>query len=404
MASAPPRPPITPPVSASPSAPPSISPSATPTPTPSATPAAISEEALRIGGAPLEEMRHVIAATSLAERIDAERSLAAAERDLLIARMEKLRGEQAAATARSAEIAARLDEQRAVLERLLQQTYRVSQTSPLQALLQRWSVIDVVVHVDQMATLSEKQRETVEMIRSLEAEAQRVADKLAREEGELTSLSEAVAAKDATLAQLAARADRLVAAAARGPRAVSDAEIDLLRSLADDAAREHQAEDDAIAAIASASGVTLPTVERWQWPAAGIVSQGFGPTALEIEPAVTYRGTTYPHFHDAIDVAAPLGSPVRAAARGRVAFVGHLSGGAEVVILAHADGLITLYAHLDDTLAPPPVKVGDVVEAGQRIGAIGLTGVTTGPHLHFAVRRGSEAVDPLSVLPAEQPS
>ena len=359
---------------------------------------------MRAKGAPLEELRHVIAATSLAERIDAERSLAAAERELLLGRMEKLRSDRAAAAVRAADLARRLDEQRAVLDRLIQQTYRVSQTSPLQILLQRWSVVDVVVHVDQMATLSEKQRETVDLIHALESEAGRVADDLARQQDEIVTLSDAVAAKDATLAQLAARAERLVAAAARGPRAVSDAEIEVLRGLADDAAREHAAADAAIAEIARAAGVSLPVAVRWQWPADGVVSQGFGPTALDLEPAATYRGTTYPHFHDAIDIAAPLGSAVRAAAAGRVAFVGHIAGGAEVVILAHADGLITLYAHLDDTLAPPPVKVGDVVEAGQRIGSIGLTGVTTGPHLHFAVRRGSDVLDPRSLLPSERPS
>ena len=346
-------------------------------------------------------MRHVIAATSLAERIDAERTLAAAERDLLLARMRRLRSDQAAANLRAADLGRRVEEHRALLERLVQQTYRVSQTSPLQVLLQRWSVVDLVVHVDQMATLSEKQRETVDTIHSLETEARAVADDLAREEDEIASLSDAVAAKDATLAQLSARADRLIGAAARGPQAVSDAEIEFLRSLADDAAKEHQAEDAVIARIAQASGVTLPGIERWQWPLAGAVSQPFGPTTLDLEPAVTYRGTTYPHFHDAIDIAAPLGSAVTAAARGRVAFVGHIAGGAEVVVLAHADGLVTLYAHLDDTVAPPPVKLGDVVEAGQRIGAVGLTGITTGPHLHFAVRRATEPLDPRSLLPGE---
>ena len=346
-------------------------------------------------------MRHVIAATSLAERIDAERALAAAERDLLVARMDRMRAERAEAAARAADLAQRLNEQRALLDRLLTQTYKASRTSPLQILLQHWSVVDVVIHVDELATLSEQQRATVETIHSLDAQAHATADALARQQDELSALADAVAAKDAVLAELATRADRLVAAAARGPQAVSDAQIDVLRALADDASREHEAEEQAIREIARTSGVTLPGIDRWQWPVAGSVSQGFGPTMLELEPAVSYRGTTYAHFHDAIDIAAPLGTPVKAAARGRVAFVGHLAGGAEVVIVAHADGMVTLYAHLDDTISPPPVKAGDTVEAGQRIGTVGLTGVTTGPHLHFSVHRGTDLVDPRSVLPAE---
>ena len=176
----------------------------------------------------------------------------------------------------------------------------------------------------------------------------------------------------------------------------------MLRGLADDAGREHAAEDAVVAEIARQSGQALPTLDRWMWPADGVVSQGFGPSELALEPAVTYRGVTYPHFHDGIDIAAPLGAPVVAGARGRVAFVGHIAGGAMVVILAHEDGLVSLYAHLDDTLAPPPVRVGDIVEAGQRIGSIGLTGITTGPHLHLTVRHGAEAIDPRSVLPTER--
>ena len=110
------------------------------------------------------------------------------------------------------------------------------------------------------------------------------------------------------------------------------------------------------------------------------MSQPFGPSALTLEPPRAYPGVTYPYFHDGIDIAAPPGAPVFAAA-GRVAFVGHLPDGAEIVLIAHDGGFFTLYAHLDDTHAPPPVKVGDAVRAGDPIGWIGLTGITTGAHL-----------------------
>lgn len=154
--------------------------------------------------------------------------------------------------------------------------------------------------------------------------------------------------------------------------------------------------------MARRAGISLPAIDRWVWPTDGVVSQPFGPSTLSLEPPVTYHGVPYPHFHDAIDVAAPLGSAVVAAARGRVAFVGHVSGGAMIVILAHQDGLVSPYVHLDDAVSPPPVHGGDVVEAGQRIGSVGLTGVTTGPHLHFVVRRGDEPIDPRAVLPSER--
>lgn len=148
-------------------------------------------------------------------------------------------------------------------------------------------------------------------------------------------------------------------------------------------------------------GVQLAPIALWAWPIAGKadVSQGWGPTIVDLEPSMTYRGTTFPHFHDAIDIAAPMGSSVLAATAGKVTFVGHFTDGAMVVKVESTDGLTELYAHLDDVRWPPSVRVGDAVTPGERIGSIGMTGMTTGPHLHFAVDRGTTPVDPLDLLP-----
>jgi murein DD-endopeptidase MepM/ murein hydrolase activator NlpD len=346
-------------------------------------------------------MRRVIAATSLAERVDAQRRLAQAELEFLETRVAQLHLEIELTVLRSVETKARADERRAVLERLIAQTYRVSRTSALEVLLRSGSVVEVVVHLDGLATLSEQERQVVEELRALEAELERQRTTLTQQETELSRLAEAVAAKEAALAELSTRAEKLAAAAADGARAVSDAEISHLRGIAEANAKESEAEAALIAEIARQAGVELPTADRWVWPLDGRVSQEFGPSGLTLEPPRAYGGITYPHFHDGLDIAAPLGTPVRAAARGRVAFVGHIAGGAMVVVIAHEDGMVTLYGHLDDTSAPPPVAAGDIVEAGERIGAVGLTGMTTGPHLHFIVSRGEEPIDPRIVLPTE---
>jgi murein DD-endopeptidase MepM/ murein hydrolase activator NlpD len=136
----------------------------------------------------------------------------------------------------------------------------------------------------------------------------------------------------------------------------------------------------------------------WRSPAHGELTQEFGPTPFWFEPAREYKGVFYPHFHEGIDIAAPMYSPVAAAAPGRVVWVGHLPDGAMVVLIAHVGGLVSLYAHLDDRVAPPRVAAGDQVQGGQIIGAIGLTGMTTGPHLHFVVWRDGELIDPLSLV------
>ena len=145
------------------------------------------------------------------------------------------------------------------------------------------------------------------------------------------------------------------------------------------------------AAIAQTNGA-------WVIPVQGELTQEFGPTPFWFEPARTYRGVYYANFHEGIDIATAMYSPVVAAAPGRVVWVGHLPDGAMVVLIAHTGGLVSLYAHLDDRIAPPRVKAGDEVQQGQIIGAIGMTGMTTGPHVHFVVWRDGELIDPLSLI------
>jgi lipoprotein NlpD len=122
------------------------------------------------------------------------------------------------------------------------------------------------------------------------------------------------------------------------------------------------------------------------WPAAGSVSSSFGP-----------RGNAH---HDGIDIAAPEGTPIRAALDGSVAYVGALRGYGKVVILSHEDGLTTVYAHNSKNL----VSHGARVRRGTVIASVGQTGRTTGPNLHFEVRKDNRARDPLVFLPKKAPS
>lgn len=101
--------------------------------------------------------------------------------------------------------------------------------------------------------------------------------------------------------------------------------------------------------------------------------------------------------HPGIDLAAPKGTPVHAAAAGKVIAAGPLTendGRYGTTIIVDSGAEQTLYAHLDSVT----VKAGERVEAGQLIGAVGKTGFATGPHLHFEVRRNDRAVDPATVL------
>ncbi len=122
------------------------------------------------------------------------------------------------------------------------------------------------------------------------------------------------------------------------------------------------------------------------WPVRGPISSGFG---YRPNPFTGIR-----QFHSAIDIVAAEGTPVRAAMDGRVAETGYNSIYGNYVILGHADGYQTLYAHLSRVSVR---KKGSVVQ-GSALGAVGSTGYSTGPHLHFAVFRYGSAMNPLKLM------
>ena len=128
------------------------------------------------------------------------------------------------------------------------------------------------------------------------------------------------------------------------------------------------------------------------WPmAGGRVTQPFGPSDLLLEPPLG----KYAHFHTGIDIAAPFGTTVTAAAPGVVVAVGHTNiGYGNYVVISHGGGIMTLYGHLLET----DVVVGTTVARGQRIGLEGSTGWSTGPHVHFELRVNDSVIDPMPYL------
>jgi murein DD-endopeptidase MepM/ murein hydrolase activator NlpD len=173
---------------------------------------------------------------------------------------------------------------------------------------------------------------------------------------------------------------------------------DLMDDVTLTALRKQLASDAAARRQLIADGATVAPAVSWRLPLLGEDTQDFGPTPYYFEPAMTYRGVYYPHFHDGTDIAVPWGTPVLAPARGVVVFAGTMGDGAVVVVVAHDAGLVSMYAHLDNRVFPLPVKPGDTLEAGDRIGNVGLTGITTGTHLHWSVWRSGELIDPLSMI------
>ncbi len=122
----------------------------------------------------------------------------------------------------------------------------------------------------------------------------------------------------------------------------------------------------------------------WPMPASKTISSYYGPRTAPTAGATSY--------HRGIDIPCPIGSEVIAAAAGTVIYVGYLGNGGNCVIVDHGSGISTCYFHLSDF----GCSVGDKVTAGQTICYSGNTGISTGPHLHFAVRENGEYVNPLN--------
>jgi murein DD-endopeptidase MepM/ murein hydrolase activator NlpD len=122
------------------------------------------------------------------------------------------------------------------------------------------------------------------------------------------------------------------------------------------------------------------------------ITQGFGCTAAPFEPAAP--ACPGGHFHSGIDLGAALGTPVYATASGVVIVDVSSAGFGLHVIIDHGNGLSSLYGHLSAVT----VFSGMQVSGGEQIGAVGSTGNSTGPHLHFEIRRDGMREDPMLLV------
>ncbi len=152
-------------------------------------------------------------------------------------------------------------------------------------------------------------------------------------------------------------------------------------------AREESSIRSAIAA-ASAPAVSAPSVSSSGFvrPVPGAVSSGFG---MRVHPI-----TGQNRMHNGLDMNAAHGDPIRAVRSGTVILAGVKGGYGNTIMIDHGGGMVTLYAHQSRFGS----SVGDRVAAGEVIGYIGSTGLSTGPHLHFEVRINGNPVDPARYL------
>jgi murein DD-endopeptidase MepM/ murein hydrolase activator NlpD len=339
--------------------------------------------------------------------------------DAVQAKIAELDAEIAAAQRREAQLAQRIDAERAQLNELARAIY-VSPTSPLVTLAQSQSLSDLLTRVADLNVAGERATTLkaslnndladLQAERQKEQEARQVQvtqrDQLASEMAQLRSLQ---AQEETSMAQLQEKIAQTQGELARlnsQSAALAQQVTDMLQQQQDAIiAAAMQAvwtqmqiwlQSNNVGQIPTSSGHS--TQYRFIWPEPqSQVSQPFGPSTFWFEPP--YGG--YPHFHTGIDMVEPFGSPVYAADDGIVALVGSSSSGyGNYVVIAHAGGLETLYGHLSTAL----VTVGQALTQGTVVGLEGSTGNSTGAHLHFELRINQKPVNPAPYLPPGAPS
>ena len=308
--------------------------------------------------------------------------------------------------AQSAQHAKQLAEREALYAKHLRTTYRQAQVSPLEMLLSSGTLSEFTSRVQAMILINRQDAQLAGEIRSLRELTAARKELAVSKELEIKGLQEQITKQRASVAAKKAEYDELVrqTKAAIGQQAVERQNAAALAGQARNAQQgatretanfqkqlqEAEAQYAYLAAqLALRSGLGAFNGVRLNiWPVNGSITSGFG--------------ARWGGFHNGLDIAAPMYTPVIASAPGQVVTVGRpyqaYGDNAVVVIIAHGSNLSTLYGHLDDRRWPP-VQVGQRVNAGQVIGYIGMTGFTTGPHLHFMTIANGQAVDPRRWLP-----
>jgi murein DD-endopeptidase MepM/ murein hydrolase activator NlpD len=289
----------------------------------------------------------------------------------------------------------------------LRTTYRQAQISPLEMLLSSHSLSDFASRVQAMVIINRQDVQLANEIRTMRDQTAANVALTQDKAAEIVGLQEQITQQRAALAQQKARYDQLIKeaeAAITSTAGERDQQAALRNAQLGAAAKQNQetanlnkllqdaeAQYEQLAALAAArSGLAVYTGGKLPiWPLRGALTSPFG--------------ARWGGFHNGLDIAAPMYTAIVAAAPGRVTTVGkpYLASGdtATVVIIAHGSNFSTLYGHLDDRVHPPIVKVGQMVSAGQVIAYEGMTGWTTGPHLHFMTILNGRAVDPRPYLP-----
>lgn len=302
-------------------------------------------------------------------------------------------------------------ERKVLLAERIRTAYETDQTSPLELFLSGASFTDVLSEVSYTIDVAEQDRALAEQIALDRETLAALHETVEATRGQTDELRKETAAQKRMLdrqladlevakAQLVELEKKTAAALARQKQAYATLERNeaaLRKSIAEGAAAQRQLGEKIERLVreqARQGNIPSEYNGTLAWPMGGSVTQNFGCTGFSWEPPLG----DCEHFHRGIDIAAPMYTPIRAAGAGTVVFAGPNPYDpypkAWIVIIAHSSNLLTWYGHVDNAVKPPAVQAGESVGEGQVIAYNGVTGRTTGPHLHWMVELNGNFVNP----------
>lgn len=287
----------------------------------------------------------------------------------------------------------------------IQYMYENGQTGLLESMMQSESIAELLNRAEYASQITSYDRKMLEKYRKTRQEVALKEEALKTEHQELLTLQDSTKAKQSSVKTLMASKEAELAsyetkiASAQGEIDQYNADIKAqeehmarveaeIRRKEEEARKAEEARraEEAKKNQSSAGGDS--TVKKgntnfiWPCPASGRISSAFGDRSSPTEGASTN--------HKGIDIPAPSGSSIVAAADGKVVISTYSYSAGNYIMIDHGGGLTTVYMHCSQLL----VKEGETVKQGQTIAKVGSTGYSTGPHLHFGVRSGGSYVNP----------
>lgn len=344
-------------------------------------------------------------AAAYIQKLDGELADLQGQIDSLGTQMTEKNAEIEATKVQLADAKAREEEQYASMKLRIKYMYENGDTNFLDLLFEAESLSDMLNRAEYIQKVSEYDRRKLDEFVAVRNEIEETELRLTEEYNELDRMKQETEAKQSSVEAL--QADKQKELESYNAK-IQDANADIAQMQSEIAGIQEaiRAEENQIAAIeaeirrqeeearkkAEAQGQSYETKNLgsisfiWPCPASGRITSAFGGRSSPTEGASSN--------HQGIDIGAPTGSSILAAASGSVVIATYSASAGNYVMINHGGGVYTVYMHMNSI----GVSVGQSVSQGQQIGTVGSTGYSTGPHLHFGIRSNGTYVNPTAYV------